>query len=118
MEAGPALDAVVAEVVMGWTQHRHMLDCWCIDGVLGFRQKHYFCPSTDIAAAMQVLEHVVGSGFYQIDNGWRPGPDGERIGGHHCRIATAGPEGPIDAIGETIPLAIARCALAWARSGE
>lgn len=57
-----AIDAMVAERVMGWGQHPIMSDCWATGGQSGggvyFRQKHYFCPSDDSVHAMEVVEKM------------------------------------------------------------
>jgi hypothetical protein len=73
------LDAVAAEVVMGWTQHPHMDDCWATsletgaDRLIPFSQKHYWLPSTSIADAM-TLDHGISE--WEIDGGFPPFDDG------------------------------------------
>ena len=58
------LNAAVAEKVMGWRQHQYMGDCWASDSFEnGYRQKHYWSPSTDIAAAMEVVDRVLELDF-------------------------------------------------------
>jgi hypothetical protein len=54
-----ALDRLVAEKVMGYAQHEHMQDCWTHHSFAnGYLQRHYFTPSTSIAAAWEVVEHL------------------------------------------------------------
>lgn len=45
-----------------------------------------FSPSTNIAHAMDALEEVVGTGYYQLDNGWHDDGKGGRTSGHTCTI--------------------------------
>lgn len=82
-KSGEALDARVAVEVMGWRQHSDMKDCWTGDDMpkLGqmrfvpYKQKHYFCPSTDIAAAWEVVEKM-------------------RCEGRHVAVSVVGAENP------------------------
>lgn len=64
MEAGPEMDALVAEMVMGWKQHPFMADCWNGGSENTYVQKHYFRPSTDIAAAMLMEEAICKLAIY------------------------------------------------------
>ena len=62
MKPGPELDCLVAERVMGW-QYDLLRDAWVkADG--GHAYAEVWKPSTDIAAAWEVLEHL-------RERGWR-----------------------------------------------
>ena len=79
-DAGPALDAMIAEQVMGWTVNRTSDRHWHTVGPTGRErdiligrdccagQHNYdsqaFCPSTDIASAWLVVEAMRERGFY------------------------------------------------------
>ena len=55
MEAGPELDALVAEHVMGW-EWRNLSCGWLGVGTNEFIPSETWAPSTDMAAAWMVLE--------------------------------------------------------------
>lgn len=83
------LDTLVATAGMGWNPcHADCKgDCFTIrDGVVMFNSSQPFQPSTNIAHAMDALEEVVGTGHYQLDNGWHDDGKGGRTGGHTCTI--------------------------------
>lgn len=63
---GPELDAVVAEVVMGWTRgpwHFDKSDSWLLDG--GYYQWAFedWCPSVAWRCVGEVIGKLVGMGF-------------------------------------------------------
>jgi hypothetical protein len=124
MPAGPEMDALVAELVMGWRPYengRQYCDLSC--GLPADRDVddfiHYSCsyeipddwsPSTDIAAAWLVVEKITarnppfhespewGLELRQIGDGW-----GVRLYGSHVPM--------LEAEADTAPLAICRAAL-------
>ena len=74
MEAGPELDALVAEIVMGWKLKRFNDGGIVIIGDVPPDATHLICcpshpraflwsPSQDIAAAWQVVEKMQADGF-------------------------------------------------------
>lgn len=95
-----ALNALVAEQVMGWpvidedTPFRTVREYggFICNGVpemfgpIGIIPVDHFDPSRNIAHAMEVLEEVVGTAYYQLDNGWHDDGKGGRTGGHTCTI--------------------------------
>lgn len=97
MPAGPELDAIIAEKVMGWkrvpgTESGAWMDPCTNDGRMGS-----WSPSTDIAAAWEVVEKLKLS-LIPTNKGWI-------VSQHHLF------EGPFGE-DETAPLAICRAALA------
>jgi hypothetical protein len=104
---------LVAERVMGWVlEKKNGWSSYWEHHSIGKTKKyvqHDWSPSTDMNHAGEVIEGFVGSSFYSIDNGWRL-IDGERVGGHTCRMVVAGhPEA--EATAATIPLAICLASL-------
>ena len=53
------------------------------------------------------LQDNYGSVFVQIDNGWRMGPDGERMSGWTCRIVDCGADA--EETRDTIEWAVEAC---------
>ena len=111
MEAGPELDALVAEKVMGWqlTSAYQLGPAWARDipwGELVLKNAvayyaHEWGPSTDIAPAWKVVEKMHKE--YGID------VNGLASGGFVCTIY--GVDGHWRTYDETAPLAICRAAL-------
>lgn len=119
LEAGPELDALVAEKVMGWIGRENEL--WT-DRATGKVQKwgtdncttindattsFYFRPSTDIAAAWEIIEKKCIP-YVKVD------ARGLHRGGQHfrwvCQIWN-GSSAEILGLAQTAPLAICRAAL-------
>lgn len=107
MPAGPEIDRLVAEL-MGWTEkpdkngERYIADGIAVlfcerDGYVRFQ------PSTNIAHAMEVVEHMP-TGFMMWDQGgcWSVEYDAGRADGFRDVGRT---------VAETLPLAICRAAL-------
>ena len=103
MKAGRELDALVAEKVMGWVENTDPQGCCYIEPHTGV-EHHSFAPSTDIAAAWEVLDAIGGNEF---DAEITCGMDGVSVGinrtisGDHEHCAT----------GDTAPHAICLAAL-------
>lgn len=107
-----AIDAAVAEKVMGWTTQRDDFGRLTTDSpqCRGLVVGYDYTPSTDTEQAMEVLKDITGAGYYQLDNGWRLDKDGNRVAGHTCRIVPCGPrEG--EATADTPAIAICLAAL-------
>ncbi len=110
LEAGRLLDALVAEKVMGW-RRKPGRNVWIDDNVLtgwliepdDVNDAPCWAPSTDIAAAWEVVEKVM------YPHGWylAPVPDSEGWWG----VFTPPDEHREVALGATAPLAICRAAL-------
>ena len=66
MEAGPEMDMLVAEKVMGWTQHQSEefpdMIYWMPDG-RDIKGAYKFSPSTSISEAWEVVEKAEKDGF-------------------------------------------------------
>ena len=110
MKPGPELDALVAKGVMGWN--------WQIDSPTAHLRyctvptkkmpdtRRLFSPSTDIAAAWEVVEHWTNDGgwfvmtFRHFDNDW------------YCSLG----KHDNDVIADTMPLAV--CLSALKAAGE
>jgi hypothetical protein len=118
MPAGREMDALVAERVMGWVRHPDsMYRHWCErqpDGTLRFLDQceplhtvRPWHPSTDIAAAWEVVEKLRGESFpWEFSLGWRHIEPFVSFG------RTANQKDEIGfSHGETAPLAICRAAL-------
>lgn len=106
-KAGPEMDAMVAEKCMGLPiynasePHTNAPHILLYAGKV-LRHTPYepyigpsytgFSPSTDIAAAMDVLDHVVGCAYYEMDNGYGE-VNGKRASGHYCKVVIPGGEG-------------------------
>ena len=124
MEAGPELDAAVAEYVMGWYigdtrwtgrgVQRHSYGIW-------YQSNPKYCretgrndqdwkPSTDIAAAWEVLKHIGLAALV----GYRWGLPG-KLG--MCTLDD-GHGWQISVLAKTEELAICRAALSWALERE
>jgi hypothetical protein len=63
MPAGRELDELVAEQVMGWQTSISWGGSYWIDGFVVEREKVKWNPSTDIAAAWEVVEKMHDSGL-------------------------------------------------------
>lgn len=106
MKAGRELDDLVAEKVLGW-EH---IDLGPIDGIRWkngdriIESEHPFRYSTDIAAAWEILENLVGRGFEFSIQG---GGDSESV------VAFGRGRGAAEVVrGEAFPHAICLAALA------
>jgi len=75
MQAGREIDALIAEKVMGWKVHARNTAWWVkaeeenesTTNIMGWTcGNDRFSPSTDIAAAWEVREHMKKSGFYGL----------------------------------------------------
>ena len=109
--AGPEMDMLVAQNVMGWTigpeeeiwdQHMHFkqkVQCWLSPAILEYWIVGKFNPSSDISAAWEVVEKMQSMGYcFDADGNARV----KRIRfGIGQEIGEA----------ETMPLAICRAAL-------
>lgn len=80
MNAGPEVDRLVAIKVMGWKPHPDPRRCLDVVTDGGFRTCHpgafgdvTFCPSTDIAHAWEVVEHMATKGMALTINGGNAG---------------------------------------------
>ena len=103
MEAGPKLDALVAEKVMRWHSGTNLPNGW-FDG--RFRHwKHNWQPSIDHNHAMEVAEKAWGSTGSQFSLTVAVREGGER----YCTVNSYGPGA--HATAPTMPLAICRAAL-------
>lgn len=102
--AGRELDALVAEKVMGWTRcdHRDLEDgLWWCRGDGAHIWPADWTPSTDIAAAWQVVERLVALTNWEV----------QVFAKRHARyVVHASPFVVTEA--DTAPLAICRAALA------
>lgn len=102
LEAGPELDALVAEKVMGWNVHfvepelRNGREHWRDPVHNTLYLPSQWCPSGDIAAAWEVVEKVV------------PGPQGFNL---YLSSAWQASFAGGTAVARTAPLAICRAAL-------
>lgn len=101
--AGRQLDAAVAEKVMGWDPHQlrgqpnkdlYKDPCW----------GSYWCPSTDIAAAWEVVEKI------RLDHDWALELDSLHTG-WRVILYHAGQKPMVTQHAETACLAICRAAL-------
>jgi len=126
LQAGPVLDALVAERVMEWTKIKSMCglvrsDSSWLDKRTGCRkaQKHW-SPSTDIAAAWEVWEALpreykplsnIGITWGITDSHYMFHPNGERV--YICQGILDCGEIKWHAEAETAPLAICRMALKY-----
>lgn len=108
MKPGRELDKLIAERVLGWVT--------LLPG--SNTQVGLFSPySTDIAAAWQVVEKLVDMG-YVVSICWGPGGDGQRYASIQMQLDIAlaadlafrNPR-DMDAVAETVPLAICLAAL-------
>lgn len=84
MQPGPELDRLVAEKVMGWRVHNRNTAFYVLageeDGPMFNLSKHDTCgslrfaPSTNIAHAWEVVEHIIARGqglaIYSDNEGW------------------------------------------------
>lgn len=117
-----AIDAMVAEKVMGWTPDEY--GCWSegthqshggrvrwckadSEGLDRLNDAEVWSPSTDPAAYTEVIDYHA-TGYVEIHNGWGE-RDGERVGGWKCRIVVPGGEG--EAREPTIGMAVCIAAL-------
>lgn len=113
MAAGPEMDRLVAELVMGWKQwqpltgFRPSLDRW-LSGDDGIRttdpaanHDRGFYPSTDIAHAWEVVEHLRSRHGLSAEVLMNPG---------HIRVRINYGE-VTSVLADTAPLAICRAAL-------
>lgn len=72
MEAGPEMDALVAEQVMAWRRHLRNTAHWtdaASENRIGdytLRATSDWSPSRDIAAAWAVLRHLVGKQHHRV----------------------------------------------------
>lgn len=110
LEAGRELDALIAEKVMGWTPHcqnpAHYVEVANSTSEMSVIQEvvAYWRPSTDIAAAWQVVEKLRAAGwFYSLS-------DAVEIPEYIVMFYQ--PDSPdAQAMDESAPLAICRAAL-------
>jgi hypothetical protein len=115
MPAGREMDALIAEKVMGWTLGEpHEIHGWMMHGMVtvrdwvgstndaGITHIEKWSPSTDIAAAWEVVEKL-GDKFDELERG----------DGGEFWMCVVYPDGfiPCVARAETAPLAICRAAL-------
>ena len=68
LEPGPELDRLMAERVMGW-EYDLLRDAWFKDGEGGIWAENWH-PSTDIAAAWELIEALRRKGFIIDITGW------------------------------------------------
>lgn len=115
--AGREMDAAVAERVMGWQWYDGLL-CWYTPGctLAEARSRREWTPSTDPAAAWQVVEKL-GLSVVKSADGWyaiKPHDieHGSVRGTDHPTLTLIGAEGETFACAETMPLAVCLCALA------
>ena len=111
-----AIDALVAEKVMGWRQHPDMRDCWHHAMLPNcFKQKHYWKPTRSWSDAGEVADRVSEKlcAWFSIsytcvaDHGM----DHER-----CVVTIQNHKGPVNEVlarvtADGLPLAIALAAL-------
>lgn len=115
LPAGRELDALIAEKVMGWAPVHDGLNFRWADGGDYEKRHRYVCdwsPSTDIAAAWQVVERMDSLGWYlTIDRL----SSGERVRFWRCEWMRYTEEnekcGDCWEDADTAPLAICRAAL-------
>ena len=121
MPAGPEMDALIAELVMGWKwavdecEHPTLNDGRCLkpDGIVV-----YFRPSRQIADAWQVVEYLRGQPWYRGVSVTDAPTQG---GSYTCEIWTkrGGMMGrEVEYVADTAPLAICRAALKVFQSGS
>lgn len=137
LEAGPELDRLVAEMVMGWREGtdyivgeaRLLREVTETVGALQHRKTVVWSPSTDIAAAWEVVEWLLSRGFFldifspraKDAPEWVDHPDKwsvfvctwEREDGIVYFF-----QSHILSKADTLSLAICRAALAWVMRGE
>jgi hypothetical protein len=130
LPAGPDIDALVAETVMGWKRDepwgpkamleafgkiigKPMLGPWKVGpGPLDARFDEHWKPSTNIAHAFEVVEHLRAQGVK-----WEIADDylDEGLGSWFAMIESGGrglsPHRTIGPYADTVPLAICRVAL-------
>ncbi len=117
MPAGPELDQLVAEKIMGWeiastkASYRHASPDGGRDTII---MAHEFCPSGNIAHAWRVIEHVVmRNGFASVDS---TGMTAEKAWMAKIGHGNALIHG-YNALAKTAPLAICRAAMSAYRIG-
>jgi hypothetical protein len=113
MEAGRETDSWVAEKVMGWKRVSHETHgSWWIRGIAPDGQTlyatHTWSPSTDIAAAWQVVEKMESMGGHVIISS--PGRWCESGGWWRVQVSAGKGRGAVCAE-DTAPLAICKAVL-------
>lgn len=117
LEAGPKLDALVAEKVMGWEVGPHTADPlvarfkfrWKLPNDAGYGDEPPPEYSTDIAAAWEVVEKLCASGDFCLLT-----PLGFGGNGWACKMM----DDDYNATALTAPLAICRAALNVSKSKQ
>jgi len=117
MEPGLELDRLVAEWVMGWKEEHIEDDRWHINANFWCRgneigpQVQKWSPSTDIAAAMKVVQKLLEKGFrVSMYSPWKGQSNSSAI--PEWTVYILGNQGfHTEADGRTLPLAICRAAL-------
>jgi len=119
LEAGPQLNRLVAERIMGWTEGP---DFWVsFEGVVHLKagesspghivyRGESWSPSTDIAAAMEVVNGLVDLGWLvNLLSPWK----GNATCHWTCYVERQGKSGweRLEAVGDSAPVAICRAAL-------
>lgn len=95
LPAGPELDRLIAEQVMGWKRSLWDDDdrgckCWSPWMVPGCPPRFTFSPSTNIAHAMEVAEKIPGFFLYRrADGTWTTYGNPKHKGGPRGHGATA-----------------------------
>lgn len=121
MPAGREMDVLIAEKVMGWAIHSRNTAWWVkvtdenevTTEVMGFTYgKDRFAPSTNIAAAWEVLRKLQQDFFINIVCGRNDGRKNGRIR-FKCDIGYYDNSGEVEWYAEanTFPLALGRAAL-------
>jgi len=109
MEAGPELDRLVAEQIMGWREGQDTLKLQGGVGILG--EKAIPRYSTDIAAAMEVIERLLEKRLrVSMYSPWGDRNEPHAIPEWTVFVLSNHGLG-IEMEGETLPLAICRAAL-------
>jgi hypothetical protein len=112
LEAGPELDALIAQKVMGWIlpPHSSIVGQMWVEPPMGRVHPEGPPPySTDIAAAWQVVEKF--NSWELQHNKWLISSSGRNPNQYSATLTRYKPEGFGAAVSTSMPLAICRAAL-------